>query len=464
LIGWAVSLVDAAPTLEVRVERSRDRQVIDGFGGSLAYWGYNADERALRLAFEELGATIVRIPAEVAQSGDPAAYRSAIERVTKVAPEAQVMLTFWQPRSQDQTATEQWLDVDDAGKYRLKPERAAAWADEMVARARLISRDWGANVAAIGVQNEPNFSVPGSQTCAWEPRALAEFTAHEFAPRLAAAGLGLLPVAAPDLAYVGDGAGEAKRFAPVLAGPAVTIFSYHMYDSYKDADADPGLDGVRSRQQALGEFLRESLPTKRIWMTETTGAQWNGAQWHTLGWNAALDEHDKAIAAARYMHAALVDAGANAFLWWGLIYSAPPASIHGDQERQKFRDEGLVLVEPDEVDGVHSFQERTPKSYTFQQFAKFIRPGWVRLATDEPPKDDSPLVAAFRNETSRQVAIVLINPHKLASKALEVRVTGTLPFRLDRAYVTDRARQCEPANWSGVLPTESVTTLVYVAE
>ncbi len=62
---------EPATTLEVRVERSRDRQVIDGFGGSLAYWGYNADEAALRIAFEDLGATIVRIPAEVAQRGRP---------------------------------------------------------------------------------------------------------------------------------------------------------------------------------------------------------------------------------------------------------------------------------------------------------------------------------------------------------------------------------------------------------
>src|SRR4051812_9927927 len=60
-----------ATGLEVRVERSRDRQVVDGFGGSLAYWGYNADETALRHAFDDLGATIVRIPAEVPQEGDP---------------------------------------------------------------------------------------------------------------------------------------------------------------------------------------------------------------------------------------------------------------------------------------------------------------------------------------------------------------------------------------------------------
>ena len=148
---------EPARTLEIRVERPRDRQVIDGFGGSLAYWGYNADETALRHAFEDLGATIVRIPAEVPKEGDPDAYRDVLRRVAKVAPEAKVYLTFWQPRSEDRPQPEDWLDSDAEGKYRLKPAMAAAWADEMVARVVAIRRDWGANVVAVGVQNEPEF-------------------------------------------------------------------------------------------------------------------------------------------------------------------------------------------------------------------------------------------------------------------------------------------------------------------
>jgi len=96
---------ESVTALDIRVERSRDRQVIDGFGGSLAYWGFDADLAALRHAFGDLGATIVRIP-----------------------------------------------------------------------------------------------------------------MAHEFALRLVASGLGSLPIAAPELAYDGDNAGEARRFAPALAG------------------------------------------------------------------------------------------------------------------------------------------------------------------------------------------------------------------------------------------------------
>src|SRR4051794_1506839 len=111
---------------DVRVEPSRDRQVIEGFGGSLAYWGYNADETALRHALVDLGATIVRVPAEVSQPGDPEAYRAALRRVARVAPGTRVYLTFWQPRSRERIKPEVWLDLDADGKYRLKPGLAGA--------------------------------------------------------------------------------------------------------------------------------------------------------------------------------------------------------------------------------------------------------------------------------------------------------------------------------------------------
>ena len=91
---------------DIRVEPSRDRQVIEGFGGSLAYWGYNADEVALRHAFGGVGATIVRVPGEVSQSGDPDAYREAVRRVAKVAPGTKIDVTFWQPRSKDKPRPE----------------------------------------------------------------------------------------------------------------------------------------------------------------------------------------------------------------------------------------------------------------------------------------------------------------------------------------------------------------------
>src|SRR5688572_24068370 len=90
---------DPASIIDVRVHPAHDRQTIDGFGGSLAYWGYDADDAALRYAFEDLGATLVRVPGDVNSEGDPDQYRAAMRRVAKLAPQAKVMVSFWQPRT-----------------------------------------------------------------------------------------------------------------------------------------------------------------------------------------------------------------------------------------------------------------------------------------------------------------------------------------------------------------------------
>jgi O-glycosyl hydrolase len=449
---------EPANVLVIDVKPSQDRQVIDGFGGSLAFWGFDASEEALRYAFEDLGATIVRVPGEASRSGTPDEYRAALRRVTKLAPQAQVVLCFWQPRSAAKPRLSDWLvDLGEKG-YALKQSMREAWADEIVRRVQTIRQDWGANVRVVSVQNEPNFSVPGSLTCRWEPPALAEFTSDWLAPRLKKADLAV-QLAAPDLAYIGDGAAEAKRFHRVNAASDVSIFAYHMYDSYRDGEAPPGLAVVQARQAALGQYARDQMRSKRVWMTETTGAQWNGGQWHTLGWHPKMDEHNKALAAAVYLHAALVDAGANAFLWWGLVYSLPAPALHGE-ERQKFRDEGLILVGPDKQGGVHPYAERTPKYYTFKQFSRFVRPGWVRL---DVRASSPPLTAAFRSSDRKRVAAVIINLEK-ASRAIEPRVVGEARYRLTEVHVTDRNHQCAPVAWTGSVTGESVTTLVYQAE
>ncbi|MBV9123549.1 MAG: hypothetical protein JO112_09345 [Planctomycetes bacterium] len=457
--GKAGKGAEAATTLTIEVQPSQDRQVIDGFGGALAFWGFDADEEALRYAFEDLGATIVRVPGEVQTSGKPEEYRAVLERVTRMAPKAQVLLSFWQPRSNAKPNVSDWLEDLGPNGYALKPSLRGAWADEMVARIQTIRQDWGANVTVVSVQNEPNYSVPGSVTCRWEPQALAEFITRWLAPRLKKAGLAV-QLAAPDLASIHDGAAEAKRFHPVNAAREVPIFSYHMYDCYRHDETPLGLATMQARQKALGRYLREELPGKRVWMTETTGAQWTGEDWHSLGWRPGMDEHAKALAAARYLHAALVDAGASACLWWGLTYSLPPPTITGEEERQKFRDEGLILVEPEKKGGVYPFAEKTPKYYTFKQFSRFLRPGWVRLEVKEPPRLP---VAAFRSPDSRHVAVVIINSEKSA-QAIAPRVSGRVTYRWAGAYATDRKHRCEPVPWTGAVTAESVTTLIFKAE
>jgi hypothetical protein len=100
------------------------------------------------------------------------------------------------------------------------------------------------------------------------------------------------------------------------------------------------------------------------------------------------------------------------------------------------------------------------KYYTFKQFSRFVRPGWVRLEVKSPP---TLLVAAFRSPDRRQVAVIVINSEK-APRDIEPRLVGDARYRLAEVYVTDREHQCATAPWTGSVSGESVTTLICQVE
>ncbi|OUW80323.1 MAG: hypothetical protein CBD74_09470, partial [Saprospirales bacterium TMED214] len=283
---------------------------------------------------------------------------------------------------------------------------------------------------------------------------LARFVDQKIRPRLDAAGLSRIKIAAPDLAYLGDHATEAQRFLPALTSPGVEVAAYHMYDSFV-AGQDGGLENLIEKTQAFGRLRRQNFPSKRVWMTETTGAQWNGAQWHTYGWTPDLTEHDKAILAARYIHMTLTDAEANAFLWWGLVYSLAPERVTDPNTRQKHRDEGLVLVREETENGFQSFLERTKKYYTFRQYSGFVRPGYQRLAVDSPTYLQ---VSAYRSPDQSKLVVVVVND---SDDVHDVQFPAPAGYRVSQVRQTDQQRDCEPVPVDAPMPGKSVRTLVF---
>ncbi|MCP4885671.1 MAG: sulfatase-like hydrolase/transferase [Planctomycetaceae bacterium] len=443
-------------TLNIDAGPTNLRQTIDGFGGSIAFWGTQADNQALQIAIEELEVSILRAQGEVAKNGRVDYNKDILQRAMKLNPELNVLQTFWQPRSAKQPEIDDWLDVQTLNgqeQYVLKPAMRDAWAEELVDRVRQY-RDWGINVTTVGVQNEANWSHPGTQTCRWNPEELREFIQQDVKPRLRAANLGNLAIAAPDLAYIGPNASEIARYLPTITSEAVDVAAYHMYDSF--TDGNPGsIDLLIDQTKILGKLRREHFPDKRLWMTETTGAQWNGQQWHTYGWNPNLTEHDKAIKAARYIHMTLVDAEANAFLWWGLLYSLAPERITDPNTRQKHRDEGLVLVDENNSNGFQAFLERTKKFYTFRQYSAFVRPGYQRIAIKSP---EGLQVSAFRSPDGEKIVIVTVNDTETPTA---LQITPPSGLSSASAWQTDRQRDCEPVNPNDLLAPMSVRTTVF---
>ena len=449
---------DNSPSQSIRLDSSPDkfRQTIDGFGGSIAMWGTHADDEALRIALKELDISFVRAQGEVNKRGVSDYNRDLLQRAMKLKPDLQVLLTFWQPRSLRFQKIEDWLDVvkhDGGGQYFLKPSMENAWAEEIVSRVKQYL-DWGVRVTAVGVQNESNFSHIGTQTCMWEPERLRQFIENQLKPKLGKAGLDV-KIVAPDLAYVGPGGSELKRFLPSTKIPSVDVVAYHMYDSYRE-----GMDGSLAllEQNALeiGKIRKTHFPGKRFWMTETTGAQWNNEEWHTYGWSPHLNEYDKALLAAQYIHMTFTKAEANAFFWWGLIYSLAPDKITDPNVREKHRDEGLVLVQEKRgADNRQKFIERTKKYFFFKQFSNFIGVGFTRIEINSPAK--FPL-CAFISPDKKTVVAVAINT---SGEAKKISFENNFNSTSSEAYQTDKNRNCEPVSVESAIPPKSVKTFVF---
>ena len=449
------SLNKNAKILKLSLDPTKLRQEIDGFGGSIAFWGSYADDVALTAGLKELNTSIVRTQGEVSQKGVVDHNRDVLQRAMKLKPSLEVLLTFWQPRSKAILEKEDWLEPVEGpqGKqYTLKVSMEDAWADEMVKRIKQYI-DWGINVTTVGVQNESNYSPPNTQTCMWEPERLGRFISQKLKPRLTVAGL-KVKIASPDIAYVGYKASELERFLPAI-NDAVDVVAYHMYDSFKE-DMNGSIHMLVENSNRVSAIRRESFPMKRLWMTETTGVQWNSDTWHTYGWRPELTEQDKAIKAGRYVHMTLVNAGAHAFLWWGLIYSLAPEEEKNPEVRQKHRDEGLVLVkEQRQANGRQEFLERTKKFYVIKQYANFIKKGYRRVEIPHVPKMQ---VSAYVSPDRKTVVAVAINDTKV-SQSLAIAP----PFGITESsvYQTDAQRNCEEVPISSLIPAGAVRTFVF---
>ncbi|MCH2179854.1 MAG: glycoside hydrolase family 3 C-terminal domain-containing protein [Mariniblastus sp.] len=443
-------------TLDLDVSADRRRQKIDGFGGSIAFWATHADDTSLKAAIQDLNVSFVRAQGEVTKAGIVDHNRDLLQRAMEIKPDLEVVLTFWQPRSREYPKTEDWLDVvehNGGGQYYLKPSMEDAWADEMVKRTQQY-RDWGINVTCLGVQNETNYSHVGTQTCMWKPDRLRSFIDDRLRPKMAAAGLNVTLVA-PDLAYVGPNGSELQHFLPVIKSPAVDIVAYHMYDSYRD-EMDGSLDVLRTNSVAIGQTRLQEFPNKKFWMTETTGAQWNNEEWHTYGWEPKLNEYEKALLAARYIHMTFADAGANAFFWWGLVYAVAPQRVTDPNLREKHRDEGLVLVQEKRgADDQQKFLERTKKFYFFKQFSKFVKPGYSRIEMESPTGLS---LCAFMSPDQKKVVVVAINT---TDSPFKLSFSDRLGQTSMEAFQTDANRNCSAVSGQSPLPPQSARTYVF---
>jgi glucuronoarabinoxylan endo-1,4-beta-xylanase len=181
---------------------------------------------------------------------------------------------------------------------------------------------------------------------------------------------------------------------------------------YKDAAAWEAIDiiGVHQYDTQVAEPWPADVPDRKpVWQTEMSGVKY----WPE---GEPSKDIDNGIAVAGWLHNALTVGEANAWLWWW--YQGQDTN------------EGLYLADGSD----------TKRHYTFGNYTKFIRPGYVRVdVTGNFPADIS--VSAYKGADGT-VAVVAINAGSANALVPLTILGGTAPASMT-PHVTSASEDLE---------------------
>jgi glucuronoarabinoxylan endo-1,4-beta-xylanase len=233
------------------------------------------------------------------------------------------------------------------------------YASQLANYVASMKTNYGVNLYAISVQNEPDADVTSYEACQWNGGQIHDFVTNLY-NALAAQGLTATKIIVPESE---DWSGDTALYTPTLNDPAaaacVSIIANHDY-VYDNSVGD--------------QSVPEALPVdgKALWETEV----------------ALLSGSDSSIANGVYygqrIYEYMTQAQANAYHYWWLV-------AYGEGN------EGLL----DTSSAV------TKRLFVFGQYSRFVRPNFYRIdATSSQP---SALISAYKDSASTAFAIVDVN-------------------------------------------------------
>ncbi|GEM_PF-1085561 len=264
----------------------------------------------------------------------------------------------------------------------------------------------GVPLHAVSVQNEPDWNAT-YESCLWSASEMVKFV-KEYG---ASVGARLI-------------APESLNFNPTIANALLN-------DSI--AAKNVAIIGGHLYGGGLVPYPLAAQMGKELWMTEHLDTN--------RTWPAVL-------ATGKEIHDVL-SAGMNAYIWWYIVRFYGPID---DGERGGIK--GTV----------------TKRGYVMSQFARFIRPGYVRVHTTIPR--GSVYVTAYKPVLSGSLSnskFVLVAVNMGLSTERGFRIQGMASgITTVKVYVTSRTKNCEQQSditvsnglFTATLPDSSVTTFV----
>ena len=384
-----IGLVTAAGSLSAAtnaVSWNDPRQSIDGFGISEAFhqsrhlmnWPEADRARILKLLFsteEGVGVSILRNiigdggtwgndmdgptptiePAEGTWSWTGDEDQIWLMQQARKLGCSRFVSTVWSPPAWMKTIP----TVQGGGS--LRPEKYGAFAEYLSRYAREYKMRFGLNIYAVSLQNEPDLETKYS-SCRWTGDQFRDFIKCSLKPVFARDGV-------QAQVMLGEMSNFGERCAEASLNDLETVDRVDIDSTHAD-DKDP------AKREGILPFARSK--GKRVWMTEVS----------------YFEKNDPGIADglrwAKLMHDHLTVTEVNAWLyWWGACY--------------KTNGESLITL-----DLPARACDTTKRLYTFGNFSRFVRPGFVRLGAEPHPAPDVS-ASAYKDPDTGDFALVAIN-------------------------------------------------------
>jgi glucuronoarabinoxylan endo-1,4-beta-xylanase len=411
------------------VNLDRTKQTIDGFGitNTWAPALSDADADALFDATQGLGLSILRVG--MGPDGNPMSSNiySDIKKAKARGVTAFIASVYSAPTT-----------CKDSSKHLLL-SCYESWASTMAAFPDKVKQNAGADLYALSVQNEPDYSPSGdNNTMLYSAEEMVAFI-KVLGPKLRALSPQVL-VIAPDATEWGRlWTNQSALGASDLLGGK---YDYgHALAKDLEAWAQVDIVGAQLYDTLVAlPWPSDVLEQKPVWMTEVSGVK---------GWPEAGPSSDinNGVAVAGWIHDAIVNGNASAWIWFW--YKVSSSSTDDN--------EGLLLKNGTD----------TKRHYTLGNFSRFIRPGTTRVdITGNLPSDV--LLSAYKSSgTDSTFVIVAINKGSATATVPISILGGAAPVTLT-TWVTSENDNLNAGpevpvsggSFTAVLASMTVTTFV----
>ncbi|MGC4808250.1 cellulose binding domain-containing protein [Micromonospora sp. DT233] len=347
---------------DITVNSATRYQTVDGFGAATPIWGgtwSTADTQTLvGLGANQLGLSIVRTGISPVSS-EWATQVNALKAAKASGPGVKILASPW-------TAPAAWKTNNSrTGGGKLKTDYYDDYANHLNSYVQYM-RGQGVTIDVTSVQNEPDWH-PDYDSMDWSGTELRNFVRDQ---------------------------GARVQNTKLMVAEAINLNYNYTDPTLNDATARNNLGYVGGHlygTEAAGRLKPYSLAEqyrKPVWMTEWNLHAADGSGSNIWGnpanqtvWNETLDD------IMRTVHRSM-EANWNAYVWW---YGKRYYSFIGDGESAY----GTVAGAP------------LKRGYAFSQYAKYVRPGYQRIALTKSSKASPLEVTAYQGDG--KVTLVILN-------------------------------------------------------